>query len=60
MFWDPTGKIHDGEIEMYENGEMAPTAYSYLLKRKKVGGKYEYGIFNSNMHIDTSRIFYID
>ena len=32
MFWDPSGKIRDDEIEMYENGEMAPAAYSYLWK----------------------------
>lgn len=32
MFWDPSGEIYDYEIGMYENGKMAPAAYSYLWK----------------------------
>ena len=30
-YWDPSGYITQEEIDMYENGEMAPMAYSYLM-----------------------------
>ncbi|MFQ8688150.1 MAG: RHS repeat-associated core domain-containing protein [Lachnospirales bacterium] len=33
MFWDPSGKIYEYEQKMYENGEMAPMAYTYLMKQ---------------------------
>ena len=30
-FWDPSGEITQDEINMYENVEMSPMAYSYLM-----------------------------
>ena len=29
--WDPSGKITQDEMDMFENGEMAPMAYTYLM-----------------------------
>ena len=32
MFIDPSGKITEEEQKMFEDGEMAPMAYTYLMK----------------------------
>ena len=32
MYWDPSGYITQDEMEMFENGEMAPMAYTYLIE----------------------------